>query len=153
MTLFNPPQSIFDGPFFRSPLHSLPKWDLSLVFIHSPRLQLTSSVKWNDDLQGFTMMTLKISSVRRLWGDNERERIDVLKCVAVTLVLVQNLPSCVKPIATGPLAMPNFTAVCPVVPEIRRRDAHVLTCSQSGRSISGQIRSFSWCYLSWSSWW
>ena len=35
---------------------------------------------------------------------NERERIDVLKCAAATLALGQNLPSCVKRIATGPLA-------------------------------------------------
>ena len=34
---------------------------------------------------------------------NEREREDVLKCVTVTLALVQNLPSCVKRIATGHL--------------------------------------------------
>ena len=27
------------------------------------------------------------------WAMNERERIDVLKCVTVTLALVQNLPS------------------------------------------------------------
>ena len=35
---------------------------------------------------------------------NERERIDVLKFVTVTLALAQNLPSCVKRIATGPQA-------------------------------------------------
>ena len=38
------------------------------------------------------------------WAMNERERIDVLKCVTVTLALVQNLPSCVKRTATAPLA-------------------------------------------------
>ena len=35
---------------------------------------------------------------------NERERMDVFKCVAVTLALVQNLPFCVKRMTTGPLA-------------------------------------------------
>ena len=34
----------------------------------------------------------------------ERERTDVFKCMTVTLALVQNLPFCVKRIATGPLA-------------------------------------------------
>ena len=36
---------------------------------------------------------------------NEWERIHVLKCVTVTLALVQNVPTCVKRIATGPLAV------------------------------------------------
>ena len=34
----------------------------------------------------------------------ERERVDVLKCVTITLALVRNLPSLVKRIATSPLA-------------------------------------------------
>ena len=42
--------------------------------------------------------------VRRLLEMNERERKIVLKNVTVTLALMQNLPSCVKRIATGPLA-------------------------------------------------
>ena len=65
----------------------------------------------------------------------------MLKCVTVTLALVQYLPSCVKCIATGPLmhamtvkciaasTVPNFSASRTAVPEIRKMDAHMLTCS------------------------
>ena len=35
---------------------------------------------------------------------NEGEQIDVLKCVTITVALVQNLPFCVKSMATGPPA-------------------------------------------------
>ena len=41
---------------------------------------------------------------------NEREPIDVLKCVTVTFALVQNLIIRVKRIATGPLATHQISA-------------------------------------------
>ena len=65
------------------------------------------------------------------WAMNERERIYVLKCVTVTLALVQNIPSCVKHIALVPSHTPNVSAVRPAVLEVRKRDAiaHMHTCS------------------------
>ena len=46
----------------------------------------------------------RINQRDAFWAMNERERKDVIKCVAVTLAVVQNLPFCVKRIAAGPLA-------------------------------------------------
>ena len=52
---------------------------------------------------------------------NEWERVDVLKCVTVTLAVVQNLQSCVKRITTGPLAT-NQISVQSAQPFPRLRD-------------------------------
>ena len=52
---------------------------------------------------------------------NERERMDVLKCVTVTLVLVQISPVlCTTHSWWSPNHTANFSAVRPAVPEIRK---------------------------------
>ena len=63
------------------------------------------------------------------WAMNEWERMDVLKCVTVTLVSVQNLPSRVKRLAAGPLATHQISvqSVQPF-PTYRKR---VRTCTRA----------------------
>ena len=64
-----------------------------------------------------------------------RERIEVLKCVIVTLALVQNLPA-VKRIATVPYShTPKSSAA---IPEMRERDGHMLTYSCILRVTAGR---------------
>ena len=70
---------------------------------------------------------------------NERERMNVLRCVTVPLAFAQNLPPCVKRKATGPLSTHQIS-VQSVQPFPRygtgkgtAARAHMLTCSSTLR--------------------
>ena len=65
-------------------------------FVQGPR-------DWTGEAIGRRLIASSIQTSKTPWAMNERERTDVLKCMTVTVALVQNLPSCVKRIATGPL--------------------------------------------------
>ena len=59
---------------------------------------------------------------------NQRERVDMLRCVYSYMCARADIPIlCKTQTLWSPKHIPNFSTICPAVPQIRKRNAHVRT--------------------------